>query len=118
VTQRSPLSPEGERVRERGRTRHHNNLFAEPGWEALLSTLERFAFSHFVHRVVPFVGELMPELSLPHRNVICFGWSPGVFDRVEFGPSPSPSPPRGRGDFRNTTGRQGNSPPARRFFSD
>jgi ATP-grasp domain, R2K clade family 3 len=72
-----------------------NNLFAEPGWEALHSTLERFAFSHSVHRVVPFVGELVPGLSLPHRNVICFGaysmrhvarrhgWSPGVFDLFE-----------------------------------
>jgi hypothetical protein len=72
-----------------------NNLFSEPGWDALVSTLERFGLSHSVHRVVPFVGELQPALELDHRNVICFGayslrhvalregWSPGVFDLFE-----------------------------------
>lgn len=69
-----------------------NNIFSETGWDALVATLERFQLSHSVHKVVPFVGELIPAPLLEHRNVICFGsysmrhvasrngWSPGVFD--------------------------------------
>ncbi len=50
-----------------------NNIFSEPGWDVLLETLERFELSHSVHKVVPFVGELLPEPALEHHNVICFG---------------------------------------------
>ncbi len=69
-----------------------NNIFSETGWDTLVSTLERFQLSHSVHKVVPFVGELIPAPALTTSNVICFGsysmrhvakragWSPGVFD--------------------------------------
>ncbi len=58
----------------------------------MIETLERFGIAHSIHKVVPFVGELLPEPQLAHSNVICFGsysmrhaarrygWRPGVFD--------------------------------------
>jgi hypothetical protein len=69
-----------------------NDIFSEQGWRALIETLERFRLSYSVHKVVPFIGELMPAPALDHRNVICIGsysmrhvaqregWTPGVFD--------------------------------------
>lgn len=69
-----------------------NNIFSENGWDVLLDTLERFALPHSIHKVVPFVGELVPEPELTHNNVLCMGsysmrhaaaknnWYPGVFD--------------------------------------
>jgi hypothetical protein len=68
------------------------NIFKEAAYEKLLETLERFGLPHSVHKVVPFVGELMPTPELDHKNVICMGsysmrhyskqrvWTPGVFD--------------------------------------
>lgn len=72
-----------------------NNIFAENGWTTMVETLERFDIPHSVHKVVPFVGELIPEPELAHPNVICMGtysmrhvarrngWQPGVFDLIE-----------------------------------
>lgn len=72
-----------------------NNIFFETGWDTLVSTLERFGISHSVHKVVPFVGELIPAPELKDQKVICFGsysmrhvakregWTPGVFDLFE-----------------------------------
>ncbi len=72
-----------------------NNIFSETGWDTLVSTLERFQLSHSVHKVVPFVGELIPAPAPASSNVICFGsysmrhvakrngWTPGVFDLFE-----------------------------------
>lgn len=69
--------------------------FREPGWDALIETLERLALPHSFHKVVPFVGALLPEPAIAHRNVICMGsysmrhaalrydWKPGVFDLAE-----------------------------------
>lgn len=69
-----------------------NNIFSETGWATLVETLARFDLPHSVHKVVPFVGELVPEPALAHQNAICFGsysmrhaarlyhWTPGVFD--------------------------------------
>lgn len=68
------------------------NIFSETGWATLVETLERFDLPHSVHKVVPFVGELIPAPQLAHSNAICFGsysmrhaarlyqWTPGVFD--------------------------------------
>lgn len=71
------------------------NTFSEHGWDTLLATLERHQISHSLHKVVPFVGDLIPapEPSLAITSqVICmgsysmrhaarkYGWSPGVFD--------------------------------------
>ncbi len=70
-------------------------IFSEAGWTALVETVERFRLPHSVHKVVPFVGELVPEPQLDHANVICCGsysmrhvarqdgWTPGVFDLGE-----------------------------------
>lgn len=69
-----------------------DGFFSESGWEAMVSTLERFEISYSVHTVVPGVGHLKPEPVLAHTNVICLGsytlrhmavqnaWRPGVFD--------------------------------------
>ena len=72
------------------------NIFNEAAYEVLLETLKRLDFSHSVHKVVPFVGELVPEPELDTTNVICLGsysmrhsakknnWYPGVFDLEPF----------------------------------
>jgi len=68
------------------------NLFKESEWDNLVGTLERFNLPYSVHKVVPFVGELIPEPEPRAEKVICFGsysmrhaakhfgWSPGVYD--------------------------------------
>lgn len=72
-----------------------NNLFKEIEWEALVNALERFTIPYSVHKVVPFVGELLPEPMLDTCKVVCFGsysmrhvarrkgWTPGVYDLFE-----------------------------------
>jgi hypothetical protein len=69
-----------------------DNLFNESAYEELLATLERFELPYSIHKVIPFIGELVPEPELDHKNVICMGsyslrhyakkkiWAPGVFD--------------------------------------
>jgi len=69
-----------------------NNLFNESAYQVLLETLQRFDIPFSIHKVVPFVGELVPEPELKTENVICmgsysmrhaarkYGWRPGVFD--------------------------------------
>lgn len=69
-----------------------NDIFHEAGWRDLVAALERLSLPHSVHKVVPFVGELIPPAALATKNVICMGsysmrhvaqregWSPGVFD--------------------------------------
>lgn len=68
------------------------NIFNERAYDELLSCLERFDISHSVHKVVPFVGDLLPEPQITDTKVICMGsysmrhyadekgWTPGVFD--------------------------------------
>jgi hypothetical protein len=58
----------------------------------MLATLERFDIPHSIHKVVPFVGDLIPEPMPASDRVICMGsyamrhyskkknWNPGVFD--------------------------------------
>lgn len=71
------------------------NLFNEAGWDRLVETLERFKISYSVHAVIPFVGELEPDIN-PDGKVICFGayslrhlaqkrgWNPGVYDLAPY----------------------------------
>lgn len=71
------------------------NIYDEPGWVALVDTLTRFNISHSQHRIIPFVGELLPDIN-PSGRVICMGtysmrhiaksrnWYPGVFDLEPF----------------------------------
>jgi hypothetical protein len=77
------------------------NLFKETEWENLVGTLERFNIPYSVHKVIPFIGELMPPFHSKcpidnYKNVICFGsysmrqaaqaneWTPGVYDLEPF----------------------------------
>lgn len=86
-----------------------NNIFNEDAFDELRNLLVRFEIPHSVHRVVPFVGTLLPEtgehdtsiddpvLKNIHGPVICMGsysmrhaakkmgWQPGVFDLMETG---------------------------------
>lgn len=69
-----------------------NNLFNETEWETMVGTLERFKIPYSVHKVIPFIGELVPEPAPLQSKVICFGsysmrhsakkfgWTPGVYD--------------------------------------
>jgi hypothetical protein len=79
------------------------NLFKETEWETLVATLERFDIPYSVHKVIPFIGELVPAPNIlatlsknPNGKVICFGsysmrhsaqkfgWTPGVYDLEPF----------------------------------
>ena len=69
---------------------------SEVAYQTLLDTLVRRGVSHSVHKVVPFVGEIVPAPELNTCNVICmgsysmrhaakkYGWNPGVFDLEPF----------------------------------
>lgn len=71
-----------------------NNLFQEKEWDSLVSALERFQLPYSVHKVIPFIGELVPEPTPKDEKVICLGsysmrhsakkhgWNPGVYDLV------------------------------------
>lgn len=71
------------------------NLYRETGIVELLSILERAKIPHSEHKVIPFVGELEPDVDL-HEPVICIGsysmrhlakrkgWKPGVFDLFDY----------------------------------
>jgi len=67
------------------------NIFKETAYDELIAVLERFNIPYSIHKVVPFVGEIQPDV-MPEGPVICFGsysmrhiakkrgWFPGVFD--------------------------------------
>lgn len=67
------------------------NNFNEPGWAMLKNILEKTETPHSIHKVVPFVGEIIPDLNVD-GHVICMGsyslrhvakkkgWTPGVWD--------------------------------------
>lgn len=71
------------------------NLFGEAEWETLVSSLERLGLPYTVHKVIPFIGELVPKAEPTADKVICFGsysmrhsakelgWTPGVYDLFE-----------------------------------
>ena len=68
------------------------NLFKESEWENLVTCLERFGIPYSVHKVIPFVGQLVPAAEPRQEKVVCFGsysmrhtaraqgWHPGVYD--------------------------------------
>jgi len=68
------------------------NLFREREWARLIGALDRFELPYSVHKVIPFVGELVPPPAALDGKVICFGsyslrhaarrfgWHPGVYD--------------------------------------
>lgn len=68
------------------------NLFNESEWDNLVACLERFSIPYSVHKVIPFIGELVPTPDIRDEKVICFGsysmrhsakkfnWNPGVYD--------------------------------------
>ena len=67
------------------------NIFREKAYDTVLDVCQRFNISHSIHKVVPFVGDIEPDID-PVGNVICLGsysmrrtarkkgWFPGVFD--------------------------------------
>ncbi len=69
-----------------------DNMFDEAAYADLVAALEQFAIPYSVHKVIPFVGDLLPDPQLNTTNVICIGsysmrhiaktkgWSPGVYD--------------------------------------
>lgn len=71
------------------------NIYSEQGWIKLVETLERFNIPYSTHKIVPFVGEIVPDAN-PVGPVMCMGsyslrhlaqkrgWSPGVFDLEPF----------------------------------
>lgn len=70
------------------------NLFQEREWNTLIGSLSRFGIPYSIHKVIPFIGELVPPLSVEGK-VICMGsysmrhtakalgWVPGVYDLFE-----------------------------------
>ena len=68
------------------------NLFKEAEYEQLIAALGRFGLPYSVHKVIPFIGELVPPAVPQAEKVICLGsysmrhtakaegWTPGVYD--------------------------------------
>jgi hypothetical protein len=74
-----------------------SNLYGEEGFESLDAALERLGLPYSLHKVVPFVGTLEPDVDPPPGPVIVMGsytlarvarergWSPGAFlDNLDF----------------------------------
>ena len=71
------------------------NFCREASWDSLVEFLERMQIPYSMHKVVPFVGDLIPEPVINEKNVIVMGsyalrhpakrhgWIPGVFDLHE-----------------------------------
>lgn len=69
-----------------------SNLFQEHEWDQLVNALKQRDLPYTVHKVIPFIGELLPQAELQHPKVICMGsssmrlmaaregWTPGVYD--------------------------------------
>ncbi len=49
-----------------------NNLFNEVGFQSLVGTLERMNIKHIIVKVVPFVGDIIPDIN-PKNPVIAVG---------------------------------------------
>lgn len=74
------------------------NIFHEPGWDLLTETLRKFEISFSEHKIIPFVGELLPDLPADFNNGNCIvigpysmrhvalkkSWHPGSFDLESF----------------------------------
>lgn len=66
------------------------NLYAEQGLTDFVHTLDRLSLPHSIHKVVPFVGELIPDIDPPNPVIVIGaygmrkiaakkGWIPGAF---------------------------------------
>ena len=66
----------------------------EDGMRSLLETLERFGLPYSTHKVVPFIGELIPDPEIDGKAIAIGaysmklhaarkGWDPGVYDLTE-----------------------------------
>src|SRR5262245_22868470 len=71
------------------------DIYREEGMRALLDVLERFGLPHSVHKIVPFVRALEPEVSPPGAVIVigaytmnhiarARGWRPGAFLNENF----------------------------------
>src|SRR5208337_4141978 len=70
------------------------NLYNEEGLKELAYTLKRLDIPHSFHKIIPFVGELLPDID-PSGSVIVIGsysinsiakkrgWKPGFIDIIE-----------------------------------
>src|ERR1700683_3396477 len=75
-----------------------SNIYQKDNYGNLLSALDRLKLEHIVHKVVPFTGELEPEVDIPSgssvvvlgsysmaRHAVKRGWKPGAFlDNLDF----------------------------------
>lgn len=67
------------------------NIFNEAAYNKFVECLDRLNISYSIHKIIPFIGELIPSPQ-PNQNTICFGsysmkyeaerlnLTPGVFD--------------------------------------
>ncbi len=71
------------------------NIYQEEKWNELVHHLERMNISHSIHKVVPFSGELIPDIELNEkvwamgslsmgRTCRQKGWLPGVIELPDF----------------------------------
>lgn len=68
-----------------------DNIFNEHGFNAMVDTLRRFEIPFSEHKVIPFIGQIEPDVN-PEGKVVCMGsysmrhlareraWYPGVWD--------------------------------------
>jgi hypothetical protein len=71
------------------------NIYSEEGLRELVEVLDRHQLSYSTHKVVPFSGELIPDIN-PEGPVVCIGaysmirlarargWTPGVWSNDNF----------------------------------
>jgi hypothetical protein len=72
------------------------NICQEQKWNELIDSCNRLEIPYSVHKVVPFVGDLIPEPAINAKVVWCFGgismgelckrrqWTPGVLELPEY----------------------------------
>lgn len=72
------------------------NMFNENAYDEFIDVLKNYDQDVSLHKVVPFIGELLPEAIVEDKKAICFGsysmrhaakkfsWAPGVFDLEPF----------------------------------
>jgi len=72
-----------------------NNLYNEDGFTRLIEALEKMKIPHSIHKVIPFVRELVPDVN-PEGKVVVMGsysmsyiatakgWTPGTFLNENF----------------------------------
>jgi hypothetical protein len=91
------------------------NIFQEAAFDKLLDVVQRFGFVFSVHKVVPFIGELIPEPAPYIGKTIVFGsysmrhsvnrhhWYPGIYNMEH---AQGLDTPWGRENLLNGDGRE------------